>query len=82
MSEIHNITSVGKNEEPTVEMDENKITINKDGIEEVLESAKGILVKPFWKSTIIRAGIVIVAVTAVKTAGRVIIARNNAKFGV
>jgi hypothetical protein len=76
MNEIHNISSI----------DDNGVVLDpiESGEEVTLEDAADVLtdlfIKPFWKSTIIRVGAVVVAVTIVKTAGRVLIARNNAKF--
>jgi ABC-type glycerol-3-phosphate transport system permease component len=69
MNETHSITSIGENDEETT-------------LEDAAEVLTDLFIKPFWKSTIIRVGAVVVAVTIVKTAGRIIIARNNAKFGV
>jgi hypothetical protein len=66
---IHDITTIEKQEDEASILDQEI-----DGL------GGTFVIRPFWESTIIRAGIVIVAVTIVKTAGRVITARNNAKF--
>lgn len=77
MTEIHKITSVSDEEKSWEEKLDQKIMDSE--IDEGFGGSINLEVRPFWKSSIIRAGIVIVAVTAVKTAGRVLIARNYSK---
>jgi hypothetical protein len=70
---IHDITSFEKGEGTDSILD--------NEIEDGIGGTFPLEVRPFFKSSIIRFGIVIVAVTVVKTAGRIIVARNNAKYG-
>jgi len=67
---VHDITSFDRDE-----FDEG------DQITEAAEVLNDLFVKPFWKSTIVRLGCVLVALKAVDVAGKIILARNAAKRG-
>lgn len=68
---VHDITSFGQDEFG-----------EGDQITEAAEVLNDLFIRPFWKSTIIRLGCVLVALKAVDIAGKVILERNMAKRGI
>lgn len=67
---IHDITSFERGEDS-----------EGDVIGEATEALDEYFVKPFWKSTVVRLGCVLVAMKVVDVAGKILLERVNAKRG-